>query len=115
MRGEIYHLKVAGRANWHKLDELIERVEAEQRAGLPVTADMYTYTAGATGLDGAMPPWVQEGGFEAWRARLRDPELCGRASPPRCTRRTDQWENMFELAGPENMKLLAFKNERSGR
>src|SRR5204862_3122442 len=73
VRGEIYHLKVAGRQNWHKLDALIERVEREQRAGLQLTADMYTYTAGATGLDGAMPPWMRAGGSEAWRAPLRAP------------------------------------------
>ena len=111
VRGEIYHLKVSGRANWHKLDDLIERVEAEQRGGLPVTADMYTYTAGATGLDGAMPPWVQEGGYEAWRARLRDPDVRARVAAEMQTP-TDQWENMFELAGAENMKLLAFKSEQ---
>jgi N-acyl-D-amino-acid deacylase len=110
VRGEIYHLKVAGRANWHKLDDVIERVEAEQRAGLQLTADMYTYTAGATGLDGAMPPWVQEGGFEAWRARLCDPDVRIRVAAE-MQARTDRWENMFELAGPEHMKLLAFKNE----
>ena len=111
VRGEIYHLKVAGRANWDKLDDLIELVEAEQRAGLEIGADMYTYTAGATGLDGAMPPWVQEGGFEAWRARLRDRDVRARVAAEMETR-TDTWENMFELAGPENMKLLAFKNDQ---
>jgi N-acyl-D-amino-acid deacylase len=111
VRGEIYHLKVAGRSNWHKLQPLIEHVETERQAGLPVTADMYTYTAGATGLDGAMPPWVQEGGFEAWRSRLGDPDIRTRVAAEMRTR-TDQWENMFELAGPENMKLLAFKNEQ---
>jgi N-acyl-D-amino-acid deacylase len=110
VRGEIYHLKVAGRANWHKLEQLIERVEAEQRAGLELTADLYTYTAGATGLDGAMPPWVQAGGFEAWRARLRDPETRARVVAE-MQQPTDAWENMFELAGPQNIKLLAFKNE----
>jgi N-acyl-D-amino-acid deacylase len=110
VRGEIYHLKVSGRANWHKLETLIERVEAERRAGLELTADMYTYTAGATGLDGAMPPWVQAGGFEAWRARLREPDVCARVAAE-MQRPTDAWENMFELAGPENIKLLAFKNE----
>ena len=110
VRGEIYHLKVAGRANWHKLEGLIELVEAEQRAGLDLTADMYTYTAGATGLDGAMPPWVQAGGFEAWRARLRDPDTRARVAAE-MQRPTDAWENMFELAGPGNIKLLAFKNE----
>lgn len=110
VRGEIYHLKVAGRKNWPKLETLIERVEAEQRNGLELTADMYTYTAGATGLDGAMPPWVQAGGFEAWRARLQDPDTRARVAAEMHAP-TDAWENMFELAGPENMKLLAFKNE----
>jgi N-acyl-D-amino-acid deacylase len=111
VRGEIYHLKVAGRANWHKLETLIERVEAEQRGGLQLTADMYTYTAGATGLDGAMPPWVQAGGFEAWRARLREPDTRARVTAEMQSP-TDAWENMFQLAGPENIRLLAFKNEQ---
>jgi N-acyl-D-amino-acid deacylase len=110
VRGEIYHLKVAGRKNWPKLEALIERVEAEQRAGLGLTADMYTYTAGATGLDGAMPPWVQAGRFEAWRARLREPDVRARVAAEMHAP-TDAWENMFELAGAENIKLLAFKNE----
>ncbi|HSC73890.1 MAG TPA: D-aminoacylase [Gaiellaceae bacterium] len=110
VRGEIYHLKVAGRKNWPKLETLIERVDAEQREGLELTADMYTYTAGATGLDGAMPPWVQAGGFEAWRARLQDRETRARVSAE-MHEPTDAWENMFELAGPENIRLLAFKNE----
>ena len=111
VRGEIYHLKVSGQKNWPKLEALIERVEAEQRAGLELTADMYTYTAGATGLDGAMPPWVQAGGFESWRERLRDPHTRGRVATE-MQQPTDAWENMFELAGPENIKLLAFKNEQ---
>jgi N-acyl-D-aspartate/D-glutamate deacylase len=110
VRGEIYHLKVAGRANWHKLDAVIERIESEQRDGLELTADMYTYTAGATGLDGAMPPWVQAGGFEAWRSRLTDPDVRARVAAEMAAA-TDEWENMFELAGPENVRLLAFKNE----
>jgi N-acyl-D-amino-acid deacylase len=110
VRGEIYHLKVAGRKNWPKLEAVIERVEAEQREGLELTADMYTYTAGATGLDGAMPPWVQAGGFEAWRARLRDAETRARVAAE-MEAPTDAWENMFELAGADNIKLLAFKNE----
>jgi N-acyl-D-amino-acid deacylase len=59
---EIYHLKAAGQSNWTKLPEVIQKVEAAQREGLAVTANMYTDTAGSTGLDAAMPPWVQEGG-----------------------------------------------------
>jgi N-acyl-D-amino-acid deacylase len=110
IRGEIYHLKASGRSNWHKLEKLIDRVEDEQRAGLRITADMYTYTAGATGLDGAMPPWVQAGGFDAWRARLENPDVRARVEEEMTTG-TDEWENMFRLAGPENIRLLAFKNE----
>jgi N-acyl-D-amino-acid deacylase len=110
VRGEIYHLKASGRSNWHKLESMIERVEAEQAAGLELTADMYTYPAGATGLDGAMPPWVQAGGFKAWRSRLLDPETRARVAAE-MQAETDEWENMFLLAGPENIRLLAFKNE----
>ena len=72
---EIYHLKAAGRENWAKLDQVIEKVEQARREGLRITADMYTYTAGATGLNASMPPWVQEGGFGRWRDRLRDPQI----------------------------------------
>jgi N-acyl-D-amino-acid deacylase len=110
VRGEIYHLKASGRSNWHKVQAVIERVEAEQRAGLELTADMYTYTAGATGLDGAMPPWVQAGGFDAWRERLLSPDVRTRVAVEMQTD-TDEWENMFLLAGPENIRLLAFKSE----
>jgi N-acyl-D-amino-acid deacylase len=110
IRGEIYHLKASGRSNWHKLERAIERVEEAQRSGRRITADMYTYTAGATGLDGAMPPWVQAGGLEEWRARLRNPDVRARVEEEMTTD-TDEWENMFLLAGPENIRLLAFKTE----
>jgi N-acyl-D-amino-acid deacylase len=50
---------------WEKIGQVFERVEAARDRGLRITADMYTYTAGATGLDAAMPPWVQEGGLDA--------------------------------------------------
>ncbi len=70
---EIYHLKAAGKSNWGKLDALIHAVDAARASGVRITADMYVYTAGATGLDAAMPPWVQSGGLEAWIARLKEP------------------------------------------
>jgi N-acyl-D-amino-acid deacylase len=111
VRAEIYHLKASGRSNWDKLHAVVERVEQARSDGFAVTADMYTYTAGATGLDGAMPPWVQEGGFESWRARLQDPDIRERVEHEMTTD-TNEWENMFLLAGPDNMRLLAFKNER---
>ena len=108
---EIYHLKAAGRANWGKLDSVITRVEAARADSLRVTADMYTYTAGATGLDAAMPPWVQEGGLEAWRARLRDPATRARVAREMRTP-TDRWENLFLAAGsPENVLLVGFRQD----
>ncbi|MFQ5791040.1 MAG: amidohydrolase family protein [Acidobacteriota bacterium] len=107
---EIYHLKAAGQPNWGKMDEVIQKVEAARQGGLEISANMYTYTAGSTGLDAAMPPWVQEGGFEAWAERLKDP-----ATRPRVRREmstpTDEWENLYLAAGAEGTLLVGFKNE----
>ncbi|HLU47393.1 MAG TPA: D-aminoacylase, partial [Planctomycetota bacterium] len=91
VRAQIYHLKAAGEKNWPKLDEVIRKVEAARAEGLEITADMYTYTAGATGLDAAMPPWVQEGGYDAWAERLRDPSTRSRVIEEMRTP-TDEWE-----------------------
>lgn len=111
VRGEIYHLKAAGRAHWPKLDAALARLEAARAAGLPVTADMYCYTAAATGLDAAMPPWVQEGGFEAWVARLRQPAIRARVRQEMNAPATT-WENFFHLAGsPTNILLTGFRSE----
>ena len=109
---EIYHLKAAGEPNWQKMDQVIAKVEAARAQGLRITADMYTYPAGATGLDAAMPPWVQEGGFDAWRKRLMDPATRARVIEEMRTP-TDSWENLMRLAGsPERMLLIGFKNEK---
>nr|BAL52764.1 D-aminoacylase [uncultured Acidobacteriota bacterium] len=108
---EIYHLKAAGRANWPKLDEAIRRIEAARAAGLRITANMYPYTAGATGLNAAMPPWVQEGGHRAWVERLKNPAIRARVLREMRTP-TDRWENLYLMAGsPENVLLVGFKNE----
>lgn len=109
---EIYHLKAAGRSNWNKLDAVIEKIEAARAEGLRITADMYTYTAGATGLDAAMPPWVQEGGLKAWIERLKNPAIRARVKREMRTP-TDEWENLLLAAGsPENVLLVSFKNEK---
>jgi N-acyl-D-amino-acid deacylase len=106
---EIYHLKAAGRSNWSKMDSVIARVEAARAEGLRITADMYTYTAGATGLDAAMPPWVQEGGYDAWSGRLRVPEVRRRVMREMSVE-TDDWENLALAAGsPEQILLVGFK------
>lgn len=107
---EVYHLKAAGGSNWSKVDTVIRRIEAARAEGLAITANMYTYTAGATGLDAAMPPWVQEGGYKAWAARLRDPAVRERVRREMTTP-TDEWENLLLAAGsPERVLLVAFKN-----
>jgi N-acyl-D-amino-acid deacylase len=108
---EIYHLKAAGAENWAKMDTVIARIEAVRAQGLGITADMYTYTAGATGLDAAMPPWVQEGGLQAWRQRLRDPATRARVKREMQTP-TTEWESLYLLAGsPEQVLLVAFKQD----
>jgi N-acyl-D-amino-acid deacylase len=105
---QVYHLKAAGRDNWPKLDSAIARIEEARADGLSITADMYTYTAGATGLDASMPPWVQEGGYEAWADRLRDPDIRARVAEEMRTP-TDEWENFFVAAGsPDRILLVGF-------
>ncbi|NNF02989.1 MAG: D-aminoacylase [Rhodothermales bacterium] len=110
IRAEIYHLKAAGADNWHKLDDVIERVEEARAEGLEITADMYTYTAGSTGLDAAMPPWVQEGGFGAWRERLMDPATRARVTREMKTP-TDEWENLYLAAGADGVLLVGFRQD----
>jgi len=111
VRAEIYHLKAAGEENWPKLDAVIERVEQARASGLQITADMYNYTAGATGLNAAMPPWVQEGGLRRWIERLRDPMIRRRVIREMKTP-SDDWENLLLAAGsPDKVLLSGFKNK----
>ena len=106
---EIYHLKMAGRDNWGRYDDVVRRIEAARAAGLRITADMYTYVAGATGLDAAMPLWVQAGGREAWIQRLRDPATRARVAAE--MRRPGQgWENLYYGAGADGMLFTDFRN-----
>lgn len=109
-RAQVYHLKPAGEANWDLSEAGIARLNAARAEGLDVTANVYTYTAGATGLDAAMPPWVQEGGHDAWVARLRDPAI--RARVLREMRAPAQgWESLYQLtAGPQDVILIGFRN-----
>jgi N-acyl-D-amino-acid deacylase len=108
---EIYHLKAAGQSNWSKMDQVIAMVEKARREGLKITANMYTYPAGSTGLDAAMPPWALDGGYEAAFKRLRDPETRKKIAEEIRTP-TDKWENLLLAAGsPERVLLVGFKNE----
>jgi N-acyl-D-amino-acid deacylase len=107
VHGEVYHFKAAGKSNWPKMSQAIAKIEAARATGLDISANMYTYTAGATGLDAAMPPWVQEGGLDAWVKRLQDPAIRARVVKEMRTR--GNWENLLLAAGkPENVLLVAF-------
>ncbi len=109
---EFYHLKAAGRANWPKLDPLIQKIETARADGLQITADMYTYTAGATGLDASMPTWVQEGGYTEWARRLKDPAIREQVRKEMMTP-TNSWENLLlAAASPTNVLLIGFENAR---
>jgi N-acyl-D-amino-acid deacylase len=108
---EIYHLKAGGQVNWSKMDVVLNMVEVARASGLQITADMYTYPAGATGLDAAMPPDIQEGGLDAWVERLKDPNI-RRATEIAMRTPTDDYENLYIAAGSaDNVLLVAFKED----
>lgn len=112
VHAEAYHLKAAGEKNWPKMREAIDRIEAARAAGLSVSANMYTYTAAATGLDAAMPPWVQEGGLDEWIARLRQPAIRERVIREMQSAAPD-WENLYAAAGsPDRILLIGFRSDR---
>ncbi len=109
MPAEVYHLKMAGQENWDKFDDVVAMVEAARAEGLRITADIYTYTAGSTGLDAGMPPWVQEGGYAAWAERLQDPDIRAQVLTEMTTP-TNDWENLMLAAGAEGALLVGFEN-----
>lgn len=109
---EVYHIKAAGESNWPKLEELLARIEAAQKEGLKITANMYTYTAAGTGLDACLPPWTENGDYPALFKRLRDPatreKIAAQVKAP-----SDEWENLYLAAGsPEKILLVGFKSEK---
>ena len=111
IRAEIYHLKQSGKKNWDKLEKVIFKIDSARAKGLEITTDMYTYTAGATGLDASMPPWVQEGGLEQWINRLKTPEIRKKVIKE-MLEDTDEWENLMKAAATaENLILVDFKND----
>ena len=110
IHAEIYHLKLASKNVWDRFDELVETVETAQASGLRITADIYTYPAGSTGLDALMPPWANEGGTEAWMKRMSDPETRARIRQEMETP-TLEWENMYVSTGPERVLLVVFENK----
>ncbi|MCA1658941.1 MAG: D-aminoacylase [Verrucomicrobiaceae bacterium] len=109
---EIYHIKAAGEKNWPKMDTVLEKVEAARKEGLKITANMYLYPAGGTGLDASLPPWTLDGGYEALWKRLEDPATRKKIAEEVRTP-SDAWENFFLAAGsPDRILLVGFKSEK---
>ena len=111
IRAEIYHLKASGQPNWHLFDQAVAKVEQARAEGLQITADVYTYPAGSTGLNASIPPWVQEGGFEASVERMKDPAMREKIAAE-MLEHSGEWENMYLGAGsPDNILLVGFRSE----
>lgn len=111
VNAQVYHLKAGGQKNWPKMRQAIERIEAARKSGLHITADMYPYTAGATGLDASMPPWVQEGGLDAWVERLKKPDVRKRVIEE--MRNPEGWESLYHAAGSaDKVLLIGFKTQK---
>jgi N-acyl-D-amino-acid deacylase len=109
---EVYHIKAAGQKNWGKIDNLLSRIEAAQKEGLNVRANMYTYTAAGTGLDACLPPWTEDGGYPALFKRLRDPAMREKIKAE-VKIDSDKWENVYLAAGsPDKIILVGFKSEK---
>jgi N-acyl-D-amino-acid deacylase len=109
---EVYHIKAAGQKNWGKIDDLLARIEAAQKEGLNIRANMYTYTAAGTGLDACFPPWTQDGGYPALFKRLRDPATREKIKAE-VKIDSDKWENLYLAAGsPDKIILVGFKSEK---
>ncbi len=109
---EVYHIKASGQQNWPKIDDLLSRIEAAQKEGLKITADMYTYTAGGTGLDASLPPWSEDGGYPALFKRLRDPATREKIKAE-VQKPTGAWENLYlDAGGPEHILLAEFRSEK---
>src|SRR5216117_815012 len=109
---EIYHIKAAGQPNWNKADAMLAKVEDARKAGLKITADMYTYTAAGTGLDACLPPWTENGGYPALFKRLRDPATREKIKTE-VKIDSDKWENLYLAAGsPDKILLVGFKSDK---
>ncbi len=110
-RAEAYHLKAGGEANWPKMQQAIDRINAARAEGLTVSADMYVYPAGGTGMTASLPPWVQDGGHDAMVKRLKDPATRARVIREMKTP-SDEWENLRLLAASDDrLLLMGFKSD----
>jgi N-acyl-D-amino-acid deacylase len=110
---EIYHLKAAREANWHKIDAVISMIDRARASGEPFSADMYTYTAGATGLSNCIPPWFHDGGPNKLFERLADP-AARKEIRAAIDGGEETWENLYgRCSGPEDVLILSVRKEEN--
>ena len=111
VHAQAYHLKAAGQKNWPKMAQAIAKIEAARKEGLPITADMYAYTAGATGLDAAMPTWVQQGGIDGWIAQLQKPDVRKKVIAEMRDPNA-KWESLLLAGSPDRVLLIGLKTDK---
>jgi N-acyl-D-amino-acid deacylase len=109
---EIHHFKLMGHDNWGKRDKVVAMIDAARAAGIRITADMYTYTAGATALDASLPPWAHSGGPEAMVARLKNPAVRAKVLAAMREPHPKDWENLYQQSGAGGVLILATRSER---
>ena len=95
---EIFHLKVSGKPRWGTMKNVVVAIQLARDSGLDIAADMYPYTAGATALASALPPWVADGGVQKLLERLKDPPIRARIKKDLAGDHPD-WENLFNDCG----------------
>ena len=106
---EVYHIKISYPPFWDRFDDVLEVIASARAEGLKITADMYPYPAGSTGLDAIMPPWVKAGGIDAWIARMQDPNTRERLAQA-MREDSDEWDNRLASGGAEAILLVEFRN-----
>ena len=107
---EIFHLKVSGKSRWGNMRNVVATIQAARDSGLDIAADMYPYTAGATNLASALPPWVADGGPQKLLARLKDPAVRARIKKELAGDHPD-WENLYyDCGGASGVLISSIQN-----
>lgn len=107
---EIWHLKTAGKPNWGRMNEVIDKIESARASGVDVTADTYAYTAWFNSFSAFIPPWAHDGGNAKLIERLKDPTTRARIRKELLTQSSD-WDNeWFSVPGPESILICVVQN-----
>ncbi|HTG28319.1 MAG TPA: D-aminoacylase [Methylomirabilota bacterium] len=109
---EIWHLKVAGKASWGHMPEVVAKIDSARAQGIDIAADTYAYTAWGNGLSAFIPPWAHDGGKAKLLERLKDPSARERIRKDLLTP-SDDWENEWQqISGPESVLIASVLNPK---